>query len=114
MTAASTPGGQASDPRAPGASEAGTQAERTVLAWTRTSLSLFAGVVAVARLAARTSLALAIAVAAIGLPLTALALWSVNRRYHGPQRARDGTLPLLATALAVLLAAAGLTEVLVS
>ncbi|HVX46333.1 MAG TPA: DUF202 domain-containing protein [Mycobacteriales bacterium] len=89
----------------------GTQAERTVLAWTRTSLSLLGGVVAVSRLAAISSLTLAIAVAAIGAPLTIAILWTINRRYHQSTRAPDGRLAIMTAALATFLGLAALLNI---
>lgn len=98
----------------PGGERRGTQAERTVLAWTRTSLALLGAVVAVARLAAESSLLLAVVVAAIGVPLTTATFWTIDRRYHHRSGSPDGRLPALTAALATLVGLAALAQVLVS
>ena len=95
-----TGAGQAPDP--------GLQAERTALAWRRTSLALAVAAVGAGRLAAPTLGVLAFALAGLGLVQAVAVGWRAARRYRAVHRTptaggdlsafRAGGLPMAALA----------------
>ncbi|ONI70550.1 hypothetical protein ALI144C_48845 [Actinosynnema sp. ALI-1.44] len=98
----------------------GLQVERTALAWMRTCLALVVVALVAFRFAAHTSLAAALALAAVVLPMALAALWMAWRRYRtsdenlaNGKRLPDGLLPLTMTVVTALTGALGLVYVLV-
>lgn len=99
----------------------GLQIERTTLAWVRTALSFVAGGLVVVRFLAHRSTTLAIAFAALTLPLAVVITWLSWHRYrHGQHRLHSeaplpgGALPAAVAALAVVVGGIGLAYVLTS
>lgn len=94
--------------------DAGLQPERTALAWRRTGLALGAGSLLLARAFAEVSVAVVLAVGALGVVAAIAILLAVERRYRAHHRrlttARGervplagGGLPLAVAAMTVLL-----------
>jgi putative membrane protein len=92
-----------------GAVDRGLQAERTALAWRRTSLALAVAAAGAGRLAAPALGALALALAGLGLLQAVAVGWRAARRYRTVRRAlgsggdpsavRAGGLPIAALAV---------------
>ncbi|ALG12866.1 DUF202 domain-containing protein [Kibdelosporangium phytohabitans] len=98
----------------------GLQVERTALAWMRTCLSMIVVALIAFRFAAHTSLAAALALAAVVVPMALVSLRLAWRRYRtsdanltSGKRLPDGTLPLAVTIVTALTGALGLVYVLV-
>ncbi len=108
--------GQAPSPGRPGLA-----AERTSLAWLRTTLSFVVSTLVLLRLLSHRSPLLTAACAACTLPLAAAVTWYALRRHQHHERAArtdhplpDGKLPAAITALAMLLGTTGCLYVIVS
>lgn len=98
----------------------GAQNERTSLAWTRTALALFVGVVLAARLAADPLGVFALGFGVLVAPLAIIVLLLARRRYrhahdalHREDALPDGRLPALVAVVTMLLAALELAYALI-
>ncbi len=99
--------------------DSGRQNERTALAWTRTGLALLAAVLIAARITVPDIGVVAVAFAAVALPLAGAVVLLAARRYRaaraavGTRRALpDGRLPVAVAAVVVTLAVVELIYVL--
>ncbi len=95
------------------------QAERTTLAWLRTSLAFVVGLLLVVRFVAHRSALLAALGIAVALPTALLVAALAGRRYrlslrslHTHRTLPDGALPAGVTALAVVVGSCGVAYVL--